>query len=312
MIHRNRAGPRGDFEAIGRAEFLHAKAFDKPLREEPCEPGFDMIREFRYSGSMSEMAADAWFYTREGEKIGPVTLSDLRIKASEGALNPRLDMVWTQGMDGWKASGEIEGLFERSAAPQVPVELAPAADPYRPPGQGTAAEMMNHQGDWPGARRRSFFFMTCLFPSLWILGLAAATPFLASKLGDRITAFVPLVAMLVLVVAVLYFAVRRLINLGMSGWWIIGSFVPFLNVWVNYRCFACPGGYAYHKKLDGVGVFLAIVYWLVLVSLIGSIGYTGGVLLGKIGTPELQQQVREAYEKGAEQARQRIEESHRK
>ncbi len=271
-----------------------------------------MFREFRYSDFMSEMAADAWFYTREGEKIGPVTLSDLRIKASEGALNPRLDMVWTKGMDGWKPSGEIEGLFERRAASQASVELAPPADRYVPQGEESAAEMMNHQGDWPGARRRSFFVMTCLFPTLWMFGLAAATPFLEGKLGDRIMEFVPLVAMVVLVVAVLYFAVRRLINLGMSGWWIIGSFVPFLNVWVNYRCFACPGGYAYHKKLDGVGVFLAIVYWLVLGSLVLSVGYTGGVLLGKIGTPELQKHVREAYEKSLEDATRRIEESHRK
>ncbi len=256
---------------------------------------------------MSEMPSDAWFYTREGEKIGPVSFSDLKIKAIEGEINPRLDMVWTKGMDGWKPSGEIEGLFERRAMVE-----APAAMPYERPSQESATEMMSHQGDWPGARRRSFFFMTCLFPSLWMFGLAAATPFLESKLGDRVMAFVPLVAMGVLVVTVLYFAVRRLINLGMSGWWILGSIVPFLNIWVNYRCFACPGGYAYHKKLDGVGVFLAIVYWLVLVTFVLSIGYTGAVLFGKMGSPELQQHVREAYGKSFENVTRRIEESHQK
>ena len=261
---------------------------------------------------MNEMAGEAWFYTREGEKIGPVAFSDLKSKAAEGALNPRLDMVWVQGMDGWKPAGEIEGLFERRGAPQAPVELAPPAGPYVPPGQGTAAEMMSHQVDWPGARRRSFFFMTCLFPSLWTFGLAAATPFFESKFGERITAYVPLVTMLVLVGAVFYFAVRRLINLGMSGWWILGYFVPFLNLWLGYRCFACPGGYAYHKKLDAAGVFLAIVYWLMLAFVVSSIAFTGAVLFGKLGSPELRQQVREAYEKSAEQTRRRIDESQQK
>ena len=107
-------------------------------------------------------------------------------------------------------------------------------------------------------------------------------------------------------------AVRRLINLGLSGWWSLGYFVPLLNLWLGYRCFACPGGYAYHKKLDAAGVFLAIVYWLMLAFVVSSIAFTGAVLFGKLGSPELRQQVREAYEKSAEQTRRRIDESQQK
>jgi hypothetical protein len=62
---------------------------------------------------MNDTRQDVWFYAREGERIGPVTFAELRVKVAEAALNPRLDMVWTHGMAEWK----------------------PAADPYTPPQQ---------------------------------------------------------------------------------------------------------------------------------------------------------------------------------
>jgi hypothetical protein len=72
---------------------------------------------------------------------------------------------------------------------------------------------------------------------------------------------------------VLHFNLERLLNVGMSRWWFLGNFVPLLNLWVGYRCFACPAGYAYHKKLDGIGVALAIIYWLmILVAIVAAIG----------------------------------------
>ena len=57
---------------------------------------------------MNEMAQDVWFYSQAGERIGPVSFVDLKIKATEGGLNPRLDMVWTHGMPEWKPAGEVE------------------------------------------------------------------------------------------------------------------------------------------------------------------------------------------------------------
>ena len=53
---------------------------------------------------------------------------------------------------------------------------------------------------------------------------------------------------------------RRLTNLGMSRWWCLTALVPVANLWLGYRCYACPTGYAYHKKLDVAGIILAILY----------------------------------------------------
>jgi hypothetical protein len=80
----------------------------------------------------------------------------------------------------------------------------------------------------------------------------------------------------------------RLMNLGMSRWWFFANFVPILNLWIGYRCFACPAGYALHKKLDGAGVALAILYWLLMVLTVLVMVTVVALLLGTFGSlPEL-------------------------
>lgn len=242
---------------------------------------------------MNNTPQDAWFYTREGEKIGPVTLTDLRIKAKDGELNPRLDMAWCRGMDTWKPSGEIEGLFERRTAPEPQESLAPAAGHYTPPTQETAAERMGRENGWPGAKRLSYLIVSIVFPALWLLGYPEAMAILQAQFGPHITQFAAPAIGLIPSLVVLYFNLNRFVNLGMSRWWILGFAVPVLGFWVGFRCFACPGGYAYHKKLDGPGVFLAIVYWLLLALSIAASVVVLAIYLGLMGSPEIQEQVRE-------------------
>lgn len=243
---------------------------------------------------MNETQQDAWFYSREGERIGPVTFADLRIKVAESSLNPRLDMVWTQGMAEWKPAGEIEGLFERRAAPEPQESLADAADPNTLSHHESAEDFMAKQSEWPGARRRSFLIATLIFPFLWALGFTAAIPFLSAQFGQGIMAFAALGANFVPALVSICFGLKRLVNLGMSRWWFLGNFVPFLNFWVGYRCFACPAGYAFHKKLDGAGIFLAIIYWGLLAIVLLAVAAGIAVMFGAVGSPEFQQQIRDA------------------
>ena len=67
----------------------------------------------------------------------------------------------------------------------------------------------------------------------------------------------------------LYLGVLRLKNMGYSGWWTLGFFVPFLNILVAVRCLAAPEGYADHKTLDStgkiiIGLFLGVVLLVIL------------------------------------------------
>lgn len=74
----------------------------------------------------------------------------------------------------------------------------------------------------------------------------------------------------------IWIAVQRLINVGLSGWWVLGLIVPILNIWVGFQCLAAPEGYAQHKTLDTagkviIGLFLgAIVLAIAVVVLAGA------------------------------------------
>jgi hypothetical protein len=207
-----------------------------------------------------------WFYTCEGDRLGPVSFEELRTMAANSSLDPRLDMVWKKDMDAWKPAGQINGLCERRS---VPVETAkPPAAPaasYRPTHHGSLV-LTGKDVPWPGARRRSLLLATLVFPFAWQFVLSRISPFLIEQFGQILMArILPLVALLPIVVLV-YFALSRLANLGMSRWWHLAVFAPGLNLWLGYRCFVCPSGYACHKKLDGPGIALAIPYWLVILS----------------------------------------------
>jgi uncharacterized membrane protein YhaH (DUF805 family) len=243
---------------------------------------------------MSDTAESTWFYTRQGEQLGPLTFDGLREKARAGEINPRLDMAWTQGMAEWKPAGEIDGLFEKPAAPELAETLAPAADPYTPPQQNEAAAMHEPEDGWPGIQRLGFYLMTFLFPFLWHFGFTFAVPYLTTLFGPEVMGAAIIVAMLIPVFVAITYGLKRLVNLGMSRWWYLGTFVPILNIWVCYRMYVCPAGYAYHKKLDGAGVALAIFFWLMILLIVLMVASLIALMFGVIGSPEIQQQIQEA------------------
>jgi len=276
---------------------------------------------------MSDLPQNAWFHTRDGERIGPVTFAELRVLAREGQLNPRQDMVWTQGMAEWKPAGEIADLFDRRTNPEPPESLAPAADPYAPPKEESVAERMGRIGEWPGSRRRSYLAMTILFPFVWNLVFSKTVVFLTQQLGPQLMGVFGVCAAFLPLVVGIYFGLTRLVNLGMSRWWYLVNLLPVAivigwfgfhsfqvsalppseawwlvslvgvslipSLWVSYRCFACPAGYAFHKKIDGAGVALAILYWLLMLVTVIAIVVIAAVLLGAVNSPELQERLQE-------------------
>ena len=251
---------------------------------------------------MSNTADGAWFYTRQGEQMGPVAFAELQEKARGGELNPRHDMAWTQGMADWKPVGEIEGLFEKRAEPEVSTSPVPVADPYQPPQEYEPSGIPGPDAVWPGARRRSFIFMTLLVPNIVMLGLSLAIPLLQQQLGPQITGMATLGILILVWILVIGYGLKRLVNLGMSRWWYLGNLVPLLNLWVSYRMYVCPAGYAYHKKLDGAGVALAILYWLMILFAVLMVASVIAIMVGAIGSPEMREQLEEAIRSASQGA----------
>jgi len=125
-------------------------------------------------------SAATWFYARNGQQTGPVTLAELKGMAASGSLNPRHDMVWSEGMKDWQPAGEVAGIFERKTVPEpaAPATPAPAAvpDPYAPPATIGADDDMLQQATWPGVRRRSYILIAIVMPILVQIGAALMVP----------------------------------------------------------------------------------------------------------------------------------------
>ena len=51
-----------------------------------------------------------WYYTKNGQKFGPITDADLKQMASSGALQPN-DSIWKEGMSDWKLASNFKDLF---------------------------------------------------------------------------------------------------------------------------------------------------------------------------------------------------------
>jgi hypothetical protein len=251
---------------------------------------------------MSDVTEDAWFFTRNGEQLGPVTLDELRDKASNRELDPRHDMVWCSGMAEWKPAGEIEGLFARRETLSAPVgqTMAPAPNPYESGIDETSETLLAREAEWPGVKRFGYIVGSILLGVVSGVVPMILLPVIQPTLGEPNTGWVMLgLQLLFAVLFPIVLAGKRFVNLGMTAWWLLGMLVPFLNWWLGYRLFACPPGYAMHRKMDGVGIFLAIVYWLFLAAMVALVALVIVAMLGIAGSPELQQQIKDAMEQAA-------------
>lgn len=203
-----------------------------------------------------------WFLIHEGQQTGPHSIAQLKTKASSSEIDPRLDKVWSEGMDDWIPAGELEGLFQRNEpTPPPPPTPSPSPQPNHPatqqPLQPTPTEALQPGG----TNRRGYLFVTLIFPALW----AVITSFMANFIGgeidpnllNNIVTASYLIPLLISIAA----TASRFRNLYMSRLWLLGLLIPILNLWLGYRLFACPHGYAVHHKLDGTGWLLTILYW---------------------------------------------------
>lgn len=213
-----------------------------------------------------------WFVTHGGKQFGPVSMEDLRFEVERGELNPRLDMVWKNGMQDWIPAGEVEGLFKRNEEAKSAEEQKEAAFTQYQPEMGEEEKKLI-RGEWIGAGRGTYFFVCFILPFLWLAGVGFGMKFLEGKVDSGLLGIGGLVLCLVPVFLVISVTLQRFQNLAMSRVWFLGLFAPILNLWVYYRLFACPPGFAQHKKLDALGWVLAILHWGTILLLVAFVAF---------------------------------------
>ena len=260
---------------------------------------------------MSEVTAQAaWYYTEGERQMGPVEFAQLVELARGGKLNPRADMVWGPDLADWKRAGEVEGLFEKrdpsavEAAPQVLGSggLAPALDLSL--GDEPDSWNLDRNREWPGVDRRMYFFALLVVPVLVQIVGAIGLRLAGEMLNPQGRMIVSLVLSGLLFGVSLWAGIQRFPNLGMSRWWYLGHLVPLLNLWVGYRCFACPPGYACFRKLDGIGWVLAILYWLLVIAMLAALVLLFVVMGSALDDPGKWRELLEKFGPGAGGGRQ--------
>ncbi|HYW07611.1 MAG TPA: RDD family protein [Longimicrobium sp.] len=93
---------------------------------------------------MTDTAASGWYYVANGERVGPVSLDEIRALVVEGALADDA-LVWTPGMGDWATVNQIPVLAaswklqaadreapEPEATPEIAASPPPAADAPHP------------------------------------------------------------------------------------------------------------------------------------------------------------------------------------
>ena len=78
-----------------------------------------------------------WFYSLNGEQVGPVSAEEIKAKVASGQVSDS-SLVWREGMADWVAFStvaELQGGSAVDASPAVTPTSAPAAavSPYQPP-----------------------------------------------------------------------------------------------------------------------------------------------------------------------------------
>ena len=82
-----------------------------------------------------------WFYSEQGQQLGPVSTEVLGQLASAGRIAPG-DLVWREGMAQWIAARDVPEVASLFPAPRTgrpaPPPLPPMAVPYYSPGPALA------------------------------------------------------------------------------------------------------------------------------------------------------------------------------
>lgn len=111
---------------------------------------------------------DKWYYSWNGEKLGPVPLAELQSLADEGTLEPA-DLVWTSGMTDWQPAGSVSALSFPDEPPPLPE--SPAIRQVLGDRWGEACWIVA-RSIW--RRKPLFFFLGCLLFGGITIGLSEA------------------------------------------------------------------------------------------------------------------------------------------
>lgn len=225
---------------------------------------------------------NSWYFSKDGQQEGPVTAGQIVALVNTSNLDPATTHVWREGLPDWIPLDQSPVFDEAPSIPApviAPVRAVTPVSPYTVSPAALAASRAKRPDmplEYPGIGRLAYFLASAgfaiVFYAIFVLMFFAA---LGTESGAGM-AIGMLLVVLLFVAASLFIGVKRITNLGMSGWAVLWSFVPFMNIWIHWRMMACPPGYEDHRTLDTAGkvisgICVAILALALLAPLIGGL-----------------------------------------
>lgn len=176
-----------------------------------------------------------WYYAVEGTSVGPVSQSEFDRLVATGAIR-RDTLIWQEGMEDWLPYGRTDDAGADDALlPPTPAD--PGDDPARADANtflGALKDGFARYVDFKTRSTRSQFWWW----TLWMLLLGIGTAMINAMLSMGNSGPVNLVVSLGTFVPSIAVSVRRLHDIGRSGWWFLIVFIPLVG-WIVLIVFHC-------------------------------------------------------------------------
>ncbi|MBB3992432.1 uncharacterized membrane protein YhaH (DUF805 family) [Sulfitobacter undariae] len=176
-----------------------------------------------------------WYYAVEGASHGPVSQSEFDNLVATGTIRSDT-LVWQEGMEDWLPYGRAgTDAGSPPLTPRAPVSHA--QDPASEDANtfvGALKDGFSRYVDFGTRSTRSQYWWW----TLWTILISLGTGFLDGMLGMGEFGAINALASLVTFLPSIAVAIRRLHDIGRSGWWLLLMFIPIIG-WIVLIVFYC-------------------------------------------------------------------------
>jgi uncharacterized membrane protein YhaH (DUF805 family) len=167
-----------------------------------------------------------WYYAVEGTSNGPVTAEEFERLIAVGTIRSDT-LVWQEGMEDWLPYSRATGQDAGGAMP-TPNQISTIEDPARPDANtfiGAIKDALARFVDFKTRSTRSQFWW-------WVLGyllISIVAGFIDGAIGMSGSDPVGLLVSVVLLLPSIAVSIRRLHDIGRTGWWLLLMLLPIIG-----------------------------------------------------------------------------------
>ena len=176
-----------------------------------------------------------WYYAEESTSKGPLSQTEFDALIANGTIRSDT-LVWQEGMEDWLPLGNAATRTASDATP-ARARYVDVEDPARADANsfvGALKDGFARYVDFKTRSTRSQFWWW----ALWSILLGLATSMLDVMLGMGDVGPLNSLLSLAMFLPSLAVAVRRLHDIGRTGWWYLMIFVPLVG-WIVLIVFFC-------------------------------------------------------------------------